>query len=201
MRLKNRTSPLLIQMVPVVDMTADQFYELCQLNQELRIERTAKGDLSIIAPAGAETGSRNADIVADLMFWARQDRTGTVFDSSAGFTLPNGAVRSPDASWIRNVKLAALTPEEKKAFVSISPDLAIELRSPSDSIDDLKDKMHEYMENGVQLGWLIDRKNKRVYVYRPGEPVETLNHPTEIAGDPELPGFVLNLQRIWEPAF
>lgn len=201
MRLKNTISPLLLQMVPIVNMTADQFYEFCLLNRELRIERTAKGDLIIMSPAGAETGSRNADLTTDLTIWARQDGTGKAFDSSAGFTLPNGAVRSPDVSWIRSSTLAALTPQQKKGFTSVCPNFVIELRSASDSLSELKNKMQEYVENGIQLGWLIDRKNKQVYVYRPEREVECLTNPSQISGEPELPGFVLNLQTLWQPAF
>lgn len=195
------SSPLLLQMVPVVNMTANQFYEFCQINKELRIERTTEGNLIIMAPAGAGTGRKNADIITDLNIWARRDKSGVVFDSSAGFTFPNGAVRSPDASWVKRSKLAALTDEKKKGFISLSPDFVIELRSPTDSLTDLKEKMQEYMDNGVELGWLIDPRNKQVHIYRVHHEVECLNSPAEVSGDSVLPGFVLDLEEIWQPAF
>lgn len=193
--------PLVVHLRPIIHLTDDQFYELCRINRELRIERTAEGDLIIMPPAGGETGKRNSDLTAALVVWAKQDRTGVVFDSSTGFTLPNGAVRSPDAAWVKRSRLATLTPEQKKKFLPLCPDFVIELRSPTDSLTALQAKMQEYLDNGAQLGWLIDPEQRRVYLYRPNSPVEYWEDLTEISGDPVLPGLTLNLQEIWEAGF
>ena len=188
-----------IRMEPVFEMTDEKFFEFCQLNSELRIERTSEGDVLIMPPTGGETGSRNAEITTQLRIWARQDGTGVAFDSSTGYDLPNGATRSPDASWVERSRLENLTPGQKRKFLPICPDFAIELCSPSDRLADVKGKMQEYIENGAQLGWLLDPSNRQVYRYRPGV-IERLDSPQEIS-DPLLPGFVLNLRQIWEPGF
>ena len=193
--------PLVVHLRPLIHLTDDQFYELCQINRELRIERTAEGDLIIMPPAGWETSKRNADLTTALGVWAKQDRSGVVSDSSGGFILPNSAVRSPDAAWVRRSRLATLTPEQKKKFIPLCPDFVIELRSPTDRLSILQAKMQEYIDNGAQLGWLIDPEPKQVYVYRPNSPVECLENPSEISGDPVLPGFVLDLREIWETSF
>ena len=197
----SETLPLMLYMHPVIEMTDDQFFEFCQINRDLRIERTAEGDLIIMAPAGGETSWRNSELVTALNIWAKEDGTGVVFDSSGGFILPNGATKSPDASWVKRERLAALTAEQKKKFLPLCPDFAIELRSPSDPLPVVKDKMQEYIANDLQLGWLIDPEEKRVYVYRPGKPVELFENPSEISGEPTLPGFVLDLELIWQVAF
>ena len=183
--------------ISALDMTEDQFLKLCSDNGNLRMELTAKRELIIMPPAGATTSGRNSDIAADLVIWSRRDGTGKTFDSSCGFTLPNGAVLSPDASWILLSRWEALTEAERDRFAPIPPDFVIELRSPSDRLPVVQAKMVEYMENGVRLGWLIDPQNKRVYVYRQGQPVEILEEPDTVSGDPLLPGFVLEMQRIW----
>lgn len=194
--------PIRVHLRPVLDMNDDEFFDFCQLNRDLRIERTAEGDLIIIAPAGGETGDKNASITAFLKIWSFQDGSGVAFDSLTGFTLPNGAIRSPDAAWVKRSRLAELTPEQKKKFLPPCPDFAIELRSPSDNLKTVQEKMQEYLTNGAQLGWLIDPLERRVYVYRPGvAAVECLDNPASISGDPELPGFVLDLSRIWEVGF
>ncbi|MBI2876469.1 MAG: Uma2 family endonuclease, partial [Candidatus Tectomicrobia bacterium] len=153
-----------------VGLSDEQFHRLCQNNRDLRIELTAQGELIIMPPTGSKTGWRNAKIIHRLTAWAEQDRSGLTFDSSTGFTLPNGAKRSPDAAWIRRERWEALTEEEQEGFAPICPDFVLELRSPADKLSMVQDKMHEYMENGAQLGWLIDPKERRVYVYRPGQP-------------------------------
>jgi Uma2 family endonuclease len=193
--------PVVLQICPAFNMSDEQFYEFCQQNRDWRIERTAEGELSIMPPAGWKTGSRNALINASLTVWALQEGTGIAADSSTGFDLPNGATRSPDAAWVTRSRLAALTEEQKEKFLPLCPNFVIELRSPSDRLKTVQEKMQEYLDNGAQLGWLIDPLERRVYVYRPGAAVEYLDNPTTISGDPELPGFVLDLSRIWEADF
>jgi Uma2 family endonuclease len=189
--------PLVVRMHPVIELTDDQFFELCQINRDLRIERTTTGELLIMSPTGSETGGSNFELSGQLFNWIKQDRTGKGFDSSTGFTLPNGATFSPDLSWVKLERWNALSKQQRTKFAPISPDFVVELRSPSDSLTDLQDKMQTYMDNGVRLGWLIDRKQKRVYIYRPGASVECLENPETVSGEPELPGFVLNMQEIW----
>lgn len=193
--------PLVLQLRPAIEMTREQFFNFCQLNPDLRIERTAEGELVIMAPAGGETGARNAKLTSQVEGWAEEDGSGVVFDSSTGFDLPNGATRSPDVAWVKRSRLAPLTPEEKRKFLPLCPDFVIELRSPSDPLSTVQDKMEEYRANGAQLGWLIDLASRQVYVYRPGADVACLENPAEVAGDPVLPGFVLDLAPIWEPPF
>ena len=152
-----------------------------------------------MAPTGGETGNRNSEINRQLGNWTKQDGTGAAFDSSAGFKLPNGADRSPDAAWISRQRLAHLTPEQKKKFIPLCPDFVVELLSPADSLTPTQAKMIEYIENGTRLGWLIHAEAMRVYVYRPGVPVHELNNVTQVSADPELSGFTLDLRDIWEP--
>ena len=189
--------PLIVHLQPVLDLTEDQFFEFCQINRDLRIERNARGELILMPPTGGETGDRNAEITMQLRLWAKRDGTGTAFDSSTGFTLPNKAVRSPDAAWVRKSRLAKLTAEQKKKFLPLCPDFAIELRSPTDSLSVLQDKMQEYLDNGAPLGWLIDPEQKRVYIYRPQAPIEQLERPETVSADPVLAGFVLDLREVW----
>ncbi|MBD1904742.1 Uma2 family endonuclease [Funiculus sociatus GB2-A5] len=179
-----------------IDLTDEQFWKLCQNNRDYRFERTAAGELIIMPPTGSETGNRNIKIAAQLEVWSSQNNLGLAFDSSSGFTLPNGANRSPDASWIRRDRWDALTAEEQQGFAPICPDFVIELRSKSDSLKELQEKMQEYMENGARLGWLIDRKNQRVEIYRQGQDVEILENPATLLGEDVLPGFVLDLKQI-----
>lgn len=193
--------PLILHTRPVLDLSDEQFYEFCQLNREWRIERTTEGDLLFMAPAGGETGYRNILLATALATWALQDGTGVPFDSSTGFTLPNGAIRSPDVAWVKRSRLASLTPEQKRKFLPLCPDFVIELRSPSDNLKTVQDKMREYLDNGTLLGWLIDPVDRRVYVYRPGAAMECLDNPVTVSGDPELPSFVLDLKAIWETSF
>ena len=193
--------PIVLKLSPVVKLTDEQLRGLCSLNGDLRIERNDKGELELLPPANITAGSQNAGINARLFVWAEGDGRGVVFDSSTGFTLPNRAVRSPDASWALKSRLAELSDSEKHRFAPISPDFVIELRSNSDALTVLTAKMQEYMDNGVRLGWLIDPFQKRVHIYRPGAPVEVLEGPETLSGDPELPGFSLDLKPIWEPDF
>ena len=191
------TRPMVVRMHPVIDLTDDQFFEFCQINRGLRIERTATGELLIMPPTGSETGGSNFELSGQLFNWTKQDGTGKGFDSSSGFTLPNSATVSPDISWVKLERWNALSKEQRTKFAPIVPDFVVELRSPSDSLKDLQKKMQQYMDNGVRLGWLIDRRQRRVYVYRPGVAVQQLDNPETVSGDPELPGFVLNLEEIW----
>jgi Uma2 family endonuclease len=192
---------LLVHLRPVIEMTEEQFFEFCQINQELRIERTAEGDLVIMPPEGGETGYRSAVTVTFLTQWALQDGTGVTFGSSTGFILPNGAMRAPDAAWVRRSRLATLTADQKQKFLPLCPEFVVEIRSPSDRLASLQEKMQEYLESGMQLGWLIDPSSRVVYVYRTSRAVERLEHPATLTGDAVLPGFSLDLQSIWEPAF
>ena len=188
---------LTVSLKSVIDMTDDQFFQLCQNNRELRFERNANGELIIMSPAGGETGNRNGRLNQQLFNWTDADGTGIAFDSSTGFKLPNGADRSPDASWIKLERWDALTDEEKRKFPPICPDFVIELLSPSDSLKTTQEKMKEYIDNGVRLGILINRKSRQVEIYRPGKEVEVLESPATVSGEDVLKGFVLNLGMIW----
>jgi len=193
------TNPIVLRMPPALEMDDGQFFEFCQINRELRIERTSKGEIVIMPPTGSETGGRNFSLNGQLWSWIRQDRTGKGFDSSTGFKLPNGAERSPDAAWVKLERWNALTSQERKTFAPLCPDFVIELRSSSDRLAALQDKMEEYIDNGARLGWLIDPENRQVYIYRPGAKVKQLNSPNRVKGDESvLPGFVLVMEDIWD---
>ena len=192
------TSKLIIRMHPGLEMSDNEFFQLCQLNRDLRFERTSEGDIIVMSPTGAESGRRNAEITRQIANWGKRDGTGVVFDSSTGFRLPNGADRSPDTAWVSRERLAAFSAEQRRKFLPLCPDFVVELVSPSDKLEDVQDKMNEYMANGMRLGWLIDPERRRVQVYRPGSLVEGLDNPAEVSGDPELPGLVLELRDIWE---
>ncbi|MFO5494979.1 MAG: Uma2 family endonuclease [Cuspidothrix sp.] len=188
---------LTVNLKSLIEMTDEQFFELCQNNRELRFERNANGELIIMPPTGGETGNRNGRITQQLMNWTDADGTGIAFDSSTCFKLPNGADRSPDASWIKLERWDTLTDEEKQKFPPICPDFVIELLSPSDSLKTAQEKMREYIDNGVRLGILINRKSRQVEIYRPGKEVEVLESPATVSGEDVLKGFVLNLGMIW----
>jgi Uma2 family endonuclease len=194
--IATQTIPLAVNLPTALSMTLQQFYEFCQANPDLRIERTADGEVIVMSPAFSDTGNRNFNISVQLGVWAEQDGTGVGFDSSAGFTLPNGATRSPDAAWIQNDRWNALSKDEQASFAPICPDFVIELRSSSDTIASLQ-KMQEYIDNGARLGFLIDRQNRAVHLYRGDREVEVLEHPETVSGDPELPGFALKMAKIW----
>ena len=183
--------------VQTTQLTSEQFVHLCQENRDLRFELTAQKELVIMPPTGSESGWRSGEIFFALTAWAKKDGSGLSFDSSTGFTLPNGAIRSPDASWVRREQWRALTPEQRAGFAPLSPSFVVELRSPSDQLAPLQEKMQEYGANGVQLGWLIDPIEKRVYIYRPGKSVESEDNPATLSGDPVLPAFVLDLRPLW----
>jgi Uma2 family endonuclease len=189
--------PLVLHLAPVIEVSEQQFFELCQLNRDLRIERTSQGDLVIMPPTGGETGRMNFELTALFGRWVHADGSGVGFDSSTGFTLRNGATRSPDLAWVKRERWEALTQEQRRGFAPLCPDFVLELRSPSDSLAYVQAKMREYLDNGAQLGWLIDPIEKKVYVYRPQAPVECLDDPPTLSGDPVLPGFVTDLRRVW----
>ncbi|MEH2113656.1 Uma2 family endonuclease [Nostoc sp.] len=186
---------LILNLSPTIELTDEQFFQLCQNNRDLRLERTAEGELIIMPPTGWESGNRNSRLTQRLGNWTDADGTGLSFDSSTGFKLPNGANRSPDASWVSRERLEALNPDPAK-FLPLAPDFAVELRSASDSLKTVQQKMQEYIENGVRLGWLIDPQNQQVEIYRPGQEVEVLRAPTSLLGEDVLPGFVLDLAQI-----
>ncbi|MBG1259936.1 Uma2 family endonuclease [Nostoc commune] len=195
--IQTESTPLTVNFPSLVQMTNEQFYEFCQANGDLRIERTANGEVIIISAAFSDTGNRNFNIAAQLGYWTEQDGTGIGFDSSTGFTLPNGAMRSPDASWIELERWNVLTDAQKASFAPICPSFVIELRSSSDRLIKLQEKMQEYIDNGASLGWLIDRQNRKVYIYRTNRELEVLENPEAITGNPELPGFILRMAKIW----
>lgn len=176
----------------------EQFQQLAAVNGDLRLEKTATGELIVMPPTGSETGDRNSEINFQLRAWNKQIRLGKVFDSSTGFKLPNGANRSPDAAWVKLERWEALTPQQREGFAPLCPDFVLELRSPSDNIETLRTKMWEYMENQACLGWLIDQKNRKVEIYRQGRDVEILDNPTTLSGEDILPGFVLDLTEVWQ---
>ena len=186
-----------IDLNSVIELTDDQFFELCQKNKELTFERTHQGDLIIMTPTGGETSNSNGRLNQQLFNWNDRDGTGIAFDSSGGFKLPNGANRSPDASWVKRERWEALTPEERQKFPPLCPDFVVELLSPSDSLKTTQEKMQEYIENGARLGWLINRKTRQVEIYRPGRDVEVLDSPDRLSGEDVLPGFLLKLESIW----
>jgi Uma2 family endonuclease len=189
-------SPLTIKLDPLT-LSNEQFYQLCQNNRDLRFERTCRGDLVIMPPTGGETGERNSEINYQLRYWNKQSKRGKVFDSSTGFKLPNGSDKSPDAAWVPLEKWNNLTLKQQQGFVPLCPDFVIELRSKSDNLKVLQEKMQEYLENGTRLGWLINRQDRQVEIYRQGQGVEFLENPSSLSGENILPSFVLDLVPIW----
>ncbi len=181
-----------------LNLTNQQFFDLCQVNRDLRLELTAQGVMMLMMPAGGETGNRNLSISGQLWFWNNQRKLGRAFDSSTGFVLPNGANRSPDAAWIPQARWDALSKDERKRFLPLCPDFVVELCSPSDNLQTTREKMREYMNNGARLGWLIDPQTRKVEVYRQGQAVTVLNNPATVSGEDVLPGFVLDMSDVWE---
>ena len=195
---KTEHPPLVIHFGPYLRKLNDrEFFEFCQLNRDLRIERTSEGDVIVMSPTGSKSGARDFELAGQFFVWVEKDGTGKAFGSSTGFNLPNGATRSPDLAWIRNVRWNALSEEEQEVFAPICPDFVVELRSPSDPLNYVRAKMVEYIENGAQLGWLIDPHEKKIYIYGPHAEVCCLENPLTISGEPLLAGFTLNVQRLW----
>lgn len=192
------TLPLVLRLGPLRHKFSDaEFFELCRSNPGLSIERTSEGDLVMMSPSGGKTGNQHTRLVARLGAWAEADGSGLLFDASTGFLLPNGAVRSPDVAWVRRSRWETLTESEQAGFPPLCPDFVLELRSPTDRLKDLSEKMAEYLANGAELGWLIDPLEKKVHVYRASEAAVALDHPETIAGEPLMQGFVLRLAEIW----
>ncbi|MEO0375275.1 MAG: Uma2 family endonuclease [Cyanobacteria bacterium P01_A01_bin.17] len=181
---------------PLVELTDDAFYQLCGANPEVKFERSAQGELVVMPPTGGFSGNRNSKLTARLEMWADADGTGLAFDSSTMFKLPNGAYRSPDAAWIRLDRWKTLTIQEQESFPPICPDFVVELRSASDSLRPLQDKMQEYLENGIQLGWLLDPKNRMVEIYRSDQEKQIVQAPSQLTGESVLRGFTLSIAGI-----
>ena len=180
---------------PINQFSDDEFFELCQLNPDLRLERTAQHDIMFRSPAGSDASESSLESQGQLWLWNRQTRLGHVYESSAGFTLPNTAVRSPDVAWLSQATWEKLTPEQRRKFPPVCPEFLMEIKSPSDRIGDLQAKMEEYLTNGMQLGFLLDTDAETAYVYRPGQPVETVQgYAQELSGEPVLPDFRLDLR-------
>ncbi|WP_417033697.1 Uma2 family endonuclease [Dolichospermum circinale] len=187
------TTQSVILNIKNVGLSDDQFYQLCQINEDWKLEQTAKGELIIMPPVGAISGNRESEFNADVVIWNRQTKLGKVFSSSTVFTLPNGGKRSPDVAWIANERWESLTIQEKEKFAKICPDFVIELRSRTDSLSQLQEKMQEYLNSGLRLGWLIDPQNQQVEIYRQNQSVEIVSLPTSLSGENVLPGFILEL--------
>lgn len=197
------TAAELIDYIPTVlnfsplRLTDEQFESLCRNHPDLNLEMSAEGELIIVPPTSPESGWKNTKLITKTENWSEKDKTGIVFDSSTMFTLPNGAKRSPDVSWMPKEKWNALSEREKRRFARVVPDFVIELRSPSDALEDLHEKMKEYIAVGVRLGWLIDPENKTVHVYRADGAVEVLENPGKISGEDVLKDFELDVREIW----
>ena len=185
------------QAAPLVNLDDDQLFAFCQVNRDLRIERDAEGVLVLLAPAGGQSSARNLELCRQLSNWAQRDGGGIAFDSSVGFILPNGAMRSPDASWVRMERWDTLSADQREKFPPLCPDFVVELRSPSDRLSTLQRRLRELIRNGAQLGWLIDPQRRAVHAYRPGEPVQSLLAPATISAASLLPGFALHLTAIF----
>ena len=187
-----------ISIEPLEEMNSAEFFAFCQQHRDLRIEREANGEITIMPPAGGETGNRNFDLAFLFGAWVYQDGTGKGFDSSTGFILPDGATRSPDIAWVTRDRLQMLSPVERRQFLPLAPDFVIELRSESDRLRPLREKMEQYINNGVQLGWLIDPVHRIVWIYQQGQEPVRLVDPLTVSGDPVLPGFTLELASIFD---
>ncbi|NEO26811.1 MAG: Uma2 family endonuclease [Kamptonema sp. SIO4C4] len=188
---------LTLSLPPLWQLTDEQLVTLAQTNPDLRLERTTQGELIIMSPTGGETGNANFELYIDLGIWNRQTRLGKAFDSSTGFRLPNGAIRSPDVSWLRQDRWNCLSPTQRQKFLPLCPDFAIELVSETDELAKTQAKMQEYQDNGLPLGWLIAPKTQTVEIYRSQHPVEILKSPVRLSGENILPGFILEISRIW----
>jgi Uma2 family endonuclease len=182
-----------LNLEPITHLTHEQFYELCMANKDVPMERSPKGELIIMTPLGGLSGNKEADYITDLSIWNRQTKLGTVFSSSTVFNLPGGGDRSPDAAWIRLDRWESLTPEQQEKFPPLCPDFVIELRSRTDRLKPLQNKMQEYLDSGLRLGWLINPQDRQVEIYRLGQEVEVLTSPVMLSGEDVLPGFVLKI--------
>jgi Uma2 family endonuclease len=184
---------LTLVLEPLYALNNQTFQELCAVNPDLKLERTEQGELVIMPPTGGETGRQNSQLNFQLQLWNQQYQLGEVFDSSTGFILPNGATRSPEVAWVKKSRWAALTLEQKEKFLPLCPDFVIELVSPSDSLEKVRNKMREYQANGCRLGWLINRQGRQVEIYRPNFDAEVLDLPIIISGENVLENFTIEL--------
>jgi len=187
---------LTLNLQPTLEVNDQEFEQICQANRDLRLERSLKGELIIMAPTGGETGERNSSLNGQLWLWNFQAKLGVVFDSSTGFKLPSGAIRSPDVAWLRTERWQALSAEQKREYIPLCPDFIIELRSATDDLRDIQAKMREYMENGLRLGWLINPEARTVEIYRQDQAIQMLQSPRNLSGEEVLVGFSLNLEGI-----
>lgn len=187
-----------LNLQPILKLDDEQFLQLSQANPDLKFERSQQGNLIIMSPTGGETGNRNAELIIEFGLWNRRKQLGQVFDSSTGFKLPNGAIRSPDVAWVKQERWNNLSTEEKRKFPNLAPDFVLELRSKTDSLTETQAKLREYIENGVRLGWLINPLEKQVEIYRPGKVTEVLDDPQQVSGEEVLPEFTLDLSLVWE---
>ncbi|NEQ95917.1 MAG: Uma2 family endonuclease [Cyanothece sp. SIO2G6] len=188
---------ILINLPKTLHVTNDQFIAFVHANPDLKLERTATGELIVISPTGSESGNHNSELTTDVTLWNRQAQLGKVFDSSTGFRLPNGATRSPDVAWVKQERWETLTPDQRQGFAPLCPDFVIELISKADDVATLRDKMQEYVNNGCRLGWLIIPQTQTVEIYRQGQAVETVSFSTKLSGESVLPGFELDLQSLF----
>ncbi len=188
---------MVVRFRPAIPFGDRELIRFCQQNAGLRIERSSRGDIIIMPPASGDAGRSNAELTADFVLWARQAATGTVFDSSSGFRLPDQSMLSPDVSWVARERLDELSQKDWQSFMSLCPDFVLELRSRSDRLPTLQKKMALYIANGARLGWLLDPLERQVFVYRPGAKVEHLKNPATLSGEPVLAGFTLDLARVW----
>jgi Uma2 family endonuclease len=186
-----------IDFSPIAHLSHQQFEQLCAANPDIKFERTATGALVIMSPTGGETGRNNATLIARFVIWNEQSNLGVVFDSSTCFKLPKGGDRSPNVAWVAKSRWEALTPEEQQKFPPLCPDFVLELVSPSDNVNTVRDKMPEYLDSGLRLGWLIDLQTQQVELYRPGQSAEVLTAPEQLTGEAVLPGLVLSLAWLW----
>ena len=197
-KVDNEIAPLVLHFQPILNkLSDDEFFEFCRANDQWRIERTAEGDIIIMAPTGGKTGIRNFKLITQFGHWVEADGTGKGFDSSTIFVLPNSAQRSPDLAWVRNERWQSLTDEQQEKFPPLCPDFVVELRSRTDALKTLQAKMQEYLDNGAQLGWLIDPVKRKVHVYRPDAAVEVLDDPLSVSGRDLLQGFILDVASLW----
>ncbi|NBD15317.1 MAG: Uma2 family endonuclease [Cyanobacteria bacterium] len=187
-----------VKLQPIVRLDDEQFLQLSQANPDLKFERSQQGNLIIMSPTGGKTGNRNAELIGEFIIWNRRKQLGQVFDSSTGFKLANGAIRSPDVAWVKQERWNNLSTEEKRKFPNLAPDFVLELRSETDSLTETQAKLREYIENGVRLGWLINPLDKQVEIYHPGKATEVLDNPQQVSGEEVLPEFTLDLSLVWE---
>ena len=193
----NPMTAITVNFNSIIEISDEQFYQLCIQNPDTKFERNAEGEIIIMPPTGGETGKRNTDLIGQFWIWNRQTNLGEVFDSSTGYKLPSGANRSPDVSWIEKKRWDNLTCEQRQKFIPLAPDFALELMSPSDYLVNVQAKMREYLDNGVKLGWLINPEAKQVEIYLLGQNVQLLKSPKTLSGNDILPGFILDLANIF----